>query len=201
MIRPIVLLATVAALAACTQEAPAAGADAAETAETTDTTQAAAPAPPPEILSAIDAEWPAGSPAVTPAEVEAMIDADGAEATVNALRTAGGDSRWNTAMRGIALGEDEWVRIAAPLGDGARDGGVDNFGYAMSFALITNPEGVLGAVDTWSGHVQTVCTAGLRGLEEAAVFHTAAIAAVEAVEDTAAQAGVCLSALRAEQAG
>lgn len=200
MIRPVLVLATVAALAACTPREATSEASA-ESQEAATPGASTAPAAPPEILAAVDAEWPAGSPAVTPAEVEAMIDADGAEATVDALRTAGGDSRWNTAMRGIALGEDEWVRIAAPLGDGARDGGVDNFGHAMSFALITNPVGVLGAVDTWSGHVQTVCTAGLRGPEEAAAFHTAAIAAVEAVEDTAAQAGVCLSALRAEQAG
>jgi hypothetical protein len=199
--RLLACVAVSALAAACTDPETPASPDAPAPSESTAADRPLTPSP--ETTAAIDAAWPAGSPAVTPAEVSAMLEADGAEATVDSLRTAGGDSRWSTALRGVAMGDGDWLGVVAPLSEGARDGAVDDLNEALSYALINNPTDLLGAYDTWSGHVQGVCQNNVerRTPEEVAAFYAAAIAAVEAVEDTAAGAGVCLSTLRGAQAG
>jgi hypothetical protein len=200
MIRSMTALAAAAALVAgCTPPESTDAAAETPVAEGAATDASAAS----DYAATIDAGWPAGQP-VTPAEVEAMIEADGAQATVNALANNFEEpNRWQTVMRGIAMGDDDWLRIAGPIGEGTDAGTATEFGIALSDGLISNAEGVLGAVDTWSGHVQGVCMDnGIeRTPEESAAFYSAAIAAVEAVQDTAPQAGVRLDTLRGEQAG
>lgn len=198
MIRRLIACAAVAALAAACQ--PADTTEAPPATETASADGAVA-----SYAAAIDSGWPAGQ-AVTPAEVTAMIEADGAQATVNALADNFAEpNRWQTVIRGIARGEQPWLDVSNAISTGTDAGTADEYMIAMSDALTQNAPGVLRIASADGGDVTGVCQEN--GFEtaqaDADAFFNAAIEAVEAVDDPGLTAArdACLTSLRAGQAG
>ena len=182
MIRPVLLIAAIAALSACTP------ADDTTAAETT-------------------AETPAPAAAdVTPASVQAMVEADGAQPTVAALWNEDDGAAWQVVADGIESGEQAWLDLVPLIEPGTENATAYDLSYGLSQALLTNPAGVLAAAGGDSGHCPN---AEVEFAEEAAIiassnaaYYPAAIAAVEGVTDPALAGDkeLCLASLRAGQA-
>ncbi|HZH06989.1 MAG TPA: hypothetical protein VEY69_09965, partial [Lautropia sp.] len=139
---------------------------------------------------------------VTPAQIRAMIDRDGASQTVQALDKDEGAVTFDMVLDGIASGRDEWLALV-PLLAGAVDGGTGTgLEIAVAEALPRNAAGVLRLI----GNGRTAAeTCGYPMIEatttESSTYFSAALPAVEAVNDPALQAAKtsCLSELRKAQ--
>lgn len=184
MIRPAILIAAVAALAACTP------------AET-------------DSVAATDAGVNASAPTaadVTPASVRAMIEADGAQPTVAVLWNANEGAPWQVVADGIQSGEQAWLELVPLIQPGTENATAMDLSFGLSQALLTNPAGVLATAGGASGHcsnteVEYAEDPALIATSNAA-YYPAAIAAVEGVTDPglAADRDMCLDSLRAGQA-
>ena len=98
--------------------------------------EAASPAPP------VDPD----APSVTPAELKAMIEADGAQATVNSIYQNGTDPRINSVFQGIESGEQAWLAVVPAFRQGVDGETGYSLNYALSIALTENPAGTLRLV-------------------------------------------------------
>ena len=188
MIRPLYLAAVVATLAACSQpesKAPEVEAPAAALAG-----------------AAHGTDFVAG-PAVTPAEVSTLI---AGSSPVDALTALGAftdaPSRWTTAMRGIALGEAEWLAIVPALDPITENSTAYDLYAALHDALINNPAGTLSlAQGVEDLSVESLCTIEYIEAPQSdyAAFYDAATPAVEAVSDPALaeKKAACLTLLKA----
>jgi hypothetical protein len=206
----ILILGTTIVLAACSAQngqnnAAAGNASASVPAPAAPSNGAAASAPTAgavQAYTAIFAErWPAG-PAVSPADVRAMLTARGARATVQALSTPGeGPNRWNSVVRGVALGDQAWLDLVPQLRNGTDAGTTDDIVIALSDAIVSNPAGALRLFAPHPADAENFCTEN--GFETPAAqsraYYAAAIAAVDRVTDRDLQAikSACLTNLRA----
>jgi hypothetical protein len=185
MIRPVIMLAAVAALAACTPAEPAADASA----------------------SASDAAATAGdTAAVTPESVRAMIEADGAQAALGTLWNENEGAAWAVVEAGIYEGDQAWLDIFSLIQPGLDGAMAMGANVGMSKALLINPTGVLGAAPNAAEYCVNADADYMEMAEDAAAsnaeYYPAAIAAVEGVTDPALaeQRTACLANLRAGQA-
>lgn len=185
MIRTSLIVAAVAALAACTPPE-------ADTPAATD--------------AGVDAAAATSDAAVTPASVRAMIESTSPSEAVATLWDEGGGAGWNTVSDGIMNGEQAWLDLVPMLESGVDGGAGMSLYVSLSNGLKVNPAGVLAAADNLGS---TCINADAEYMEdrEAAVtsnaaYYPAAIAAVEGVTDPAlaAQREECLTSLRAGQA-
>lgn len=201
MVRRMLLATVVAALAACSQAEPPAA-----PAETAAATAAPAPTPAMAAYTAKATEEFAGGPAVTPAEVSAMIEAQGAQKTIAALEPGGGKTRWTSVMAGIATGDAAWLALAPALEPGAENGSYADLNTALKAAMVVNPSGVLAIVDEANPDLSadSICQAGGFEVDAAwyAAYYDALTPAVESVTDPALAKprAACLAILRARAA-
>ena len=198
MLRSIVLMATAAALAACSQaEAPQSAA------ETSAAATASAPTPAMASYTAEATERFAGGPPVSPEDVSSMIEGQGAQGTVAALDPDGGQTRWTSVMAGIATGQPAWLALATPLEPGAENASYADLNDALKAAMVVNPSGVLAIVNEANPDLSTEAICAPAGYEADAAwyaaYYDALTPAVESVTDPSL-AGVrsaCLEILRA----
>lgn len=151
------------------------------------------------IRIGIASRWPAGAP-VTPAQVRELIRASNATDAMIALVGREENSRWATILRGVALGEPQWLELAtvfAPVVDGEA---AEGFYSALSETLVTSPAAAvrLIGVDGAEGYCTDNGSIGDPAQQRA--WYAAAIAGVEAVSapDLQAARTACLARLRAE---
>jgi len=143
---------------------------------------------------------------LTAAEVRAMIQRDGAEATVRTLTqggTASAPYRFAAVERGIASGEQAWLDLV-PLLRPALDGEVGTgIQMVITDALPKNAAGVLRLVSE-RDDVNAYCDDSMtdKTAAERSAYRQSAIAAVEAVNDPALQEAKtnCLAVLRSPAA-
>jgi hypothetical protein len=144
--------------------------------------------------------WTAGRP-VTPAEVRTMLAARGARATVQTLSQPETNNRWETVVRGIAMGEQDWLGLVPQLRNGTDAGTTDDIVIALSDAVITNPTAALRLFAPQPTDAANFCTDN--GFEtppeQTRAYFAAAIAAVESVNAPELQSikAACLARLRA----
>jgi hypothetical protein len=142
-------------------------------------------------------------PAVTPAEVSVLIAGPDHVAALTALGAfTDQPSRWTTAMRGIALGEAEWLAIVPALDPITENSTAYDLYAAVHDALINNAAGALAMAqgDEDLG-IQSLCTIEYidAPASDYAAFYDAATPAVEAVSDPALadKKAACLTHLKA----
>jgi hypothetical protein len=144
--------------------------------------------------------WTAGQP-VTPAEVRAMLAARGARATVQTLADPDTNNRWETVVRGIAMGEQPWLDLVPQLRNGTDAGTTDDIVIALSDAVITNPTAALRLFVPQPTDAENFCTDNgfETPAEQTRAYFAAAIAAVESVGAPELQSikAACLARLRA----
>lgn len=144
--------------------------------------------------------WETGLP-VTPAEVRAMIAARGARATVQTLADPDENNRWETVVRGIAMGEQAWLDLVPQLRNGTDAGTTDDIVMALSDAVITNPAAALRLFAPQPTDAENFCTDNGFEVppEQTRAHFAAAIAAVESVSAPELQSikAACLGQLRA----
>ena len=142
-------------------------------------------------------------PAVTPAEVSALIAGPDPVAALTSLGAfTDQPSRWTTALRGIALGEPEWLATVPALDPVTENSTAYDLYAALHDALINNAAGTLAlAQGTEDLSIEALCTIDLieAPASEYAAFYDAATPAVEAVSDPAlaAKKAACLTHLKA----
>jgi len=141
--------------------------------------------------------------AITPAEVTTLISASDATAAVAALApNSDTPTRWSTVMRGIALGETEWLAIVPALEPGTENSSAYDLNDALHDALINNAAGTLAILqgDEDLGP-EAVCAIDLIEAPPSAyaAFYDVATPAVEAVTDPALadKKAACLTFLKA----
>jgi len=143
--------------------------------------------------------WTAGRP-VTPAEVRTMLAAQGPRSTVQALAHPDTNNRWDTVVRGIAMGEQDWLGLVPQLRNGTDAGTTDDLVIALSDTVITNPTGALRLFAPQPTDAANFCTDN--GFEtppaQTRAYYAAAIAAVESVNAPELQSikAACLARLR-----
>lgn len=162
---------------------------------------AAAPTDDP-VRRAIAARWPAGLP-VTPAEVREMVRRTNASDTVVALVGRSEISRWQTVLRGIALGEPEWIGIANLLVEAVDGEGAETFFSALSDMLVTSPADAVRLIGADGAEGYCSDNGAITNVAERNAYYSAAISGVEAISDPALQAAKaeCLRHLRSASAG
>ena len=144
--------------------------------------------------------WTIGQP-VTPAEVRAMVAARGARATVQALANPDTNNRWETVVRGIALGEQAWLDLVPQLRNGTDAGTTDDIVGALSDTVISNPTAAMRLFAPQPADASNFCTDN--GFEtppaQTRAYYAAAISAVESVSAPELQSikAACLARLRA----
>jgi hypothetical protein len=146
----------------------------------------------------IETRWPMGQP-VTPAEVAAMIERDGAQRTVGLLWGDGEANRWSSVARGIARGEPAWLELAPRIAGGTDAGTSDEFGMAVQDALVANAPGALRLISTIPMGTGACAENSFETpVEQSRAYYAAAIAAVGAVTDPALATikAACLTELR-----
>jgi len=198
MVRSILLMATAAALAACSQaEAPRSAAETPAAAAASTPTAAMA------SYTAVATERFAGGPPVSPEDVSSMVEAQGAQGTVAALGAGGDKTRWTSVMAGIATGQPAWLALATPLEPGVENESYADLNDALKAAMVVNPSGVLAIVNEANPNLSTesICTPAGFEMDAAwyAAYYDALTPAVESVT-TPSLAGVrsaCLEILRA----
>lgn len=200
MVRSILLMATAAALAACSQaEAPPSAVE---------TPAAAAASTPTAAMASYTAEASerfAGGPPVSPEDVRSMIEAQGAQGTVAALEPDGDKTRWTSVMAGIATGQPAWLALATPLEPGAENASYADLNDALKAAMVVNPTGVLAVVNEANPNLSTesICAPAGYEMDPAwyAAYYDALTPAVESVTDPslASVRSACLEILRARQ--
>ena len=189
MIRRLLLAAVASTLAACSQPE-------------TKTPETGAPTAPAATATAHGTDFVAG-PAVTPAEVSALIAGPDPVAALTELGSfTDQPSRWTTAMRGIALGEPDWLAIVPALDPITENSTAYDLYAALHDALINNAAGTLGlAQGAEDLSVEALCT--IEYIEapksDYAAFYDAATPAVDAVADPALaeKKAACLTFLKA----
>ena len=191
------IIVLTAALAACSgQKSGANNQSSAPNQTAPASTNAASPA----NGQAANAQAPTGG-AVTAQEVRAMIQRDGAAATVRTLNqgSENGPTRYNAVEEGISRGDQAWldlVPLLRPATDGETATGMM---ISLSEALPKNPAGVLRLISA-DLTAQDVCTDERvePSPEQAKAYRQAAIPAVEGVTDPALQQAktACLASLR-----
>lgn len=139
---------------------------------------------------------------ITPAEVAAMIERDGARATVQALDQGETNNRFYAVLEGVSAGEQAWLDLVPRLGPGTDAGATTGLEIAVAEALARNAAGVLRIAGT-SHSVQDICSYPMiePTPEQTRSYFAAAIPAVEAISDPALQEKKteCLRLLRAAQ--
>ena len=198
MVRSILLMASAAALAACSQaEGPQSAAETSARATTSAPTAAMA------AYTAAATEHFAGGPPVSPEDVSSMIEAQGAQGTIAALDPDGGKTRWTSVMSGIATGQAAWLALATPLEPGAENASYADLNDALKAAMVVNPSGVLAILNEANPNLSTGSICAPAGYEADAAwyaaYYDALTPAVESVTDPSL-AGVrsaCLEILRA----
>lgn len=163
----------------------------------------------PEAEAPAVAAAPAGAtdfvagPAVTPAEVSALIAGPDHVAALTALGAfTDQPSRWTTAMRGIALGEAEWLAIVPALDPITENSTAYDLYAAVHDALINNAAGTLALAQGEEDlSIQSLCAIEYIDAPKSdyAAFYDAATPAVEAVSDPALadKKAACLTHLKA----
>lgn len=163
----------------------------------------------PEAEAPAAAAAPAGAtdfvagPAVTPAEVSALIAGPDHVAALTALGAfTDQPSRWTTAMRGIALGEAEWLAIVPALDPITENSTAYDLYAALHDALINNAAGTLALAQGEEDlSIQSLCTIDFieAPASDYAAFYDVATPAVEAVADPALadKKAACLTHLKA----
>lgn len=140
---------------------------------------------------------------ITPQDIKAMVERDGAAKTVRTLNEGGTEaapSRLSIAMRGIATGEQAWLDIVPLIRSGTDGETGEGLYMALADALPKNAAGVLRAAGS-PDDVESACDplSHETMTPERRTYVQSAITAVEAVSDTALQASKtsCLTRLRA----
>lgn len=159
----------------------------------------ATPAASDPVRAGIAARWPGGAP-VTPAQVREMIRTSNATEAMVALVGREERSRWATILRGIALGEAQWLEIAtlfAPVVDGEA---AEGFFSALSETLVTSPAAALRLIGVDGAEGYCSDNGAISDPAQQRAWYAAAIAGVEAVSEPVLQAAktACLTRLRAE---
>lgn len=142
--------------------------------------------------------------AITPQEVRAMIERDGARAAVRTLDEGGtvaAPSRLSIAMQGISSGEQGWLDIVPLLRQGTDGETGQGLTMSLADALPNNAAGVLRLI-AGGEDAPSICDGQLsvNTPEAARAARQAAIPSVEAVTDPALQQAkaACLTVLRAQ---
>ncbi len=195
MSRIFLIAAAAAGLAACNPPAekaadPSAGA-------------AASPEQAMASYTAAAREAYSGGEPVTPAEVSAMIAAQGAQPTVAALYDDGENSRWTTVMGGVASGAAEWLALVPSLIPGTENATAYEIGDALKVAMVANPTAVLTLIDEANPMLTTDAVCSAAGIEQTPEwydnYYDALTPAVESVTDPAlaTKKAACLTILKA----
>lgn len=197
MVRSILLVAAVGALAACSQaEAPRSAADTSATAAASAPTAAMA-----SYTATATAEF-AGGPAISPRDVSNMIETQGPQRTVAALDPDGKKTRWTSVMGGIASGHAAWLALATPLEPGTENASYADLNTALKAAMVVNPSGVLAILNEANPNLSTdsICRPAGYEMEAAwyAAYYDALTPAVESVTtpSLASVRSACLEILR-----
>lgn len=160
---------------------------------------AAAPAVNDAVRTGIASRWPAGAP-VTPVQVREMIRTSNATDTMIALVGREERSRWATILRGIALGEPQWLELAtvfAPVVDGEA---AEGFYAALSETLVTSPAAAVRLIGVDGAEGYCTDNGSISDPAQQRAWYAAAIAGVESVSEPDLQPAktACLARLRAE---
>lgn len=193
MSRILLIAAAAACLAACSQPE-------------TKTTEAAEATSPAEAMASYTAaankNFSGGQP-ITPAEVTAMITAQGAQPTVSTLYGEGEKSRWTTVMAGVASGAPEWLAVAPSLIPGTENATSYEIQDALKAAMVVKPASVLALIDDSNPMLSTQAICAAAGIEQTpewyAAYYDAMTPAVESVTDPALadKKAACMTILRA----
>ena len=145
--------------------------------------------------------YPVPPKSVSAAEVSEMLERQGPQRTVAALWGEDGEKGFESAMRGIAMGEPDWLKLAPRLAPGLDAGASTSFAMAAQDALTTNAAGGLQLMSRLSG-ASCLYESYEAPPEQTRAFNVAAIAAVEAVDDPALRTvkAKCLTQLRSDVA-
>lgn len=148
--------------------------------------------------------YPAG-PRITPAEVRALIARRGATGAVQYLDRPGNrPDRWDSVLRGIALGDPAWLAVAPEIAEGTDAGTSESYVITLTDALVSNATGVLRMILAGAATVEDVCLES--GIEtprrQHRLYDAAAIEAVQRVTAPSLRALKvrCLASLRADAA-
>lgn len=148
------------------------------------------------------ASAPAGH-GLSPAEVAAMIDRDGATRTVQTLDQGETVTRFTQVLEGIASGDAQWLALVPRLGPGVDAGTSTGLIIAVAEALPRNPSGVLGLAAGGNWSLEDACSYPMiePTAEQKAAYFAAVIPAVEGVAEPGLQQAkkTCLTQLRAAQ--
>jgi hypothetical protein len=155
--------------------------------------------PPAPYRAYFEERYPVPAKPVSAAEAHAMLASQGPRQTVAALWGEGEDSGFESATRGIAMGDPAWLELAPRLAPGLDAGASTSFAMAMQDALTTNAEGSLRLMSQTGGGGCTYESYEAPP-EQGRAFYAAAIPAVEAVNDTALEAlkAECLTQMRSD---
>lgn len=196
MSRAFLIVATLATLAACSQPE-------------TKAVEAPAQTSPTEAMAAYTAAatvlFSGGQP-ITPAEVTAMVAAQGAQPTVAALYGDGEKTRWTTVMAGVASGAAEWLALVPALIPGTENATSYEIQDALKAAMVVEPSAVLVLLDERDPMLSTEAVCAAAGIEQTpewyAAYYDALTPAVESVTDPALseKKSTCLTILRARAA-
>ncbi len=142
--------------------------------------------------------------AITPQELRAMIERDGARAAVRTLNEGGTEAAPNRlaiAMQGISSGDQAWLDIVPLLRQGTDGETGEGLSMSLADALPNNAAGVLRLI-AGGEDAPSICDGQLsvNTPEAARAARQAAIPAVEGVTDPALQQAktACLTVLRAQ---
>jgi hypothetical protein len=133
---------------------------------------------------------------LAPSSLLAMINEKGARAVIDSLW---GTTRWDTMIKGVASGDEAWLKVAVELAPGSDAGSASELRDAVAWALPHAPARVI-AVAEQSELFRDSCSGPPVDFpsDDPKAYFGAAISAVQKVTDPALKAArqACLTKLR-----
>jgi hypothetical protein len=148
------------------------------------------------LLSALVAYAAHSGEALAPSNLHALIKEKGARAVIDSLW---GTAKWDSMIKGVASGDEVWLKVAVELAPGSDAGSASELRDAVAWALPRAPARVI-AVAEQSELFRDSCSGPPVDFpsDDPKAYFGAAIAAVQEIADPALAAAkqACLTKLR-----